>query len=131
MEQIQGTDGAAALCRPGPCAVLYGASWCQASLRLRDALAACPTLPVLWADVEACPAAAAQDGVQGIPTLVLRRDGTPIARRIGMQDVDEIIDWLADHGVAEPRTARRRGILERLGVAALLGIADAGVAQKI
>jgi len=131
MEQIQGTDGAAALFRPGPCAVLYGASWCQAALRLRDALAAHPALPVLWADVEACPAAAAQDGVHGIPTLVLHRDGTPIARRIGMQDVDEIIDWLADHGVAEPRTARRRGILERIGAAALLGIAGAGVARKI
>lgn len=63
MEQIQGIDGAAALCRPGSCAVLCGASWCQSSLRLRDALAAHPALPVLWADVEACPAAAAQNGV--------------------------------------------------------------------
>lgn len=130
MEEIRGIHGAATLWRPGPCPVLYGAAWCQSSLRLRDALARHPALPVVWADVEACPEAAAQDAVQGIPTLVLRLDGTPVARRIGMQDADEIIDWLADHGVAEPRTGRR-GILERVCAAALLGVAGAGAARRI
>lgn len=62
---------------------------------------------------------------------MLHRDGAPIVRRIGIQDSDENIDWLADHGVAEPRAAGRRRILERIGAAALLGIASAGVVRKI
>jgi hypothetical protein len=113
METIRGLPDAEDLRRPGPCAVLYGASWCQSSVRLRDALARHPDLPLVWADIDACRAAAAADGVHGIPTVVLRRDGMPEARRIGTNDPDEIIDWLADHGIAGPRTGRR-GLLERL-----------------
>jgi thioredoxin-like negative regulator of GroEL len=130
METIQGRPDAVDLGRLGPCAVLYGASWCQSSVRLRDALARHLDLPLVWADIDACRAAAAADGVYGIPTVVLRRDGAPEARRIGTNDPDEILDWLADNSIAEPR-AGRRGLLERRGVGAFLGLAGAAGVRRI
>jgi thioredoxin-like negative regulator of GroEL len=114
----------------GSCAVLYGASWCRSSVRLRDALARHPNLPLVWADVDACPTSAAADGVQGIPTVVLRRDGLPKARRIGTGDPDQIIDWLADHGLAEARTKRGR-FLELLVIGAVVCLIGAAGVRMI
>jgi thioredoxin-like negative regulator of GroEL len=114
----------------GPCAVLYGASWCQSSVRLRDALARHPHLPLVWADIDTCKTAAAADGIQGIPTVVLRRDGKAEARRIGTSDPDQIIDWLADHGLAETRTERRR-FLERLVIGAVVCLIGAAGVRMI
>jgi thioredoxin-like negative regulator of GroEL len=115
---------------PGSCAVLYGASWCQESVRLRDALARHPNLPLVWADVDASQASAAADGVQGIPTVVLRRDGLSKARRIGTGDPDQIIDWLADHGLVEART-ERRSFLGRLVVGAVVCLIGAAGVRMI
>lgn len=130
MHMIQPIKSPRTLCPPSPQAILYGASWCPTSLRLRESLARHPALPVVWADIDACPQAAKQDAIQGIPTLVLRRNGAPTAKLIGMRDIQEIIDWLIDHGLIESQTQRRR-FLEWLSVACLLGSIYIIVSRKI
>ena len=45
-------------------------------------------------DVDAEPALAARYGVRSIPTLMVLRDGEPIAAQAGVIDVDQLVDAL-------------------------------------
>jgi thioredoxin 2 len=46
-------------------------------------------------DTDAAPATAARFGIQSIPTLILFRDGAPVARHSGALGAGELTSWLA------------------------------------
>lgn len=48
-------------------------------------------------NVDEAPAIAARYGVQGIPLLVLLRDGTEVDRLVGAVPADRMRAWLAPH----------------------------------
>jgi thioredoxin 2 len=51
-------------------------------------------LKVVKVNVDEAPGVSARFGVQGIPTLLLLRDGTPIARQVGALPSDELLAWV-------------------------------------
>ncbi len=54
------------------------------------------TLRVVKVNVDEAPAVSERLGVQGIPTMVLFRDGQEIARQVGAQPGDAIQRWVDD-----------------------------------
>ena len=52
------------------------------------------TLRVVKVNVDESPAVSARLGVQGIPTMVLYRDGEEIARQVGALPGDQIRKWV-------------------------------------
>ena len=59
-------------------------------------------LKTVKVNVDEAPAVAAQLGVQGIPTLVLWRDGQEIARQVGPLPAAQLERWVADR--IDPRS---------------------------
>lgn len=51
-------------------------------------------LKVVKVDVERAPAVSARFGVQGIPTLLVLRDGEPVARQVGALPPDRLVEWV-------------------------------------
>ncbi len=58
-------------------------------------------LKVVKVNVDDAPSVSARFGVQGIPTLVILRDGRPIARQVGAMPADRLVGW-ARRTVDEP-----------------------------
>ena len=51
-------------------------------------------LKVIKVNVDDAPGVSARFGVQGIPTLLLLRDGEPIARQVGALPADQLLAWV-------------------------------------
>lgn len=51
-------------------------------------------LKVVKVDVDQAPDVSARFGVQGIPTLLVLRDGTPVARQVGALPPDRLVEWV-------------------------------------
>ncbi|MEO9224253.1 MAG: thioredoxin [Acidimicrobiales bacterium] len=51
-------------------------------------------LKVVKVNVDEAPAVSARFGVQGIPTLLVLRDGQPVAEHVGALPAEELIEWL-------------------------------------
>jgi thioredoxin 2 len=51
-------------------------------------------LKVIKVNVDDAPGVSARFGVQGIPTLLLLRDGEPIARQVGALPADQLVAWV-------------------------------------
>ena len=56
-------------------------------------------LKVVMVNVDEAPGVSARFGVQGIPTLLVLRDGEPIARQVGALPADRLVAWV--RGVIE------------------------------
>lgn len=86
------------LAGPQPVLVLFDAGWRGTAPAAHEGLAALaqeePALAVVRVDVDALPAVPARYGVQGVPTLVLFRDGQIVSSRIGETRGPEIALWL-------------------------------------
>lgn len=54
-------------------------------------------LKVVKVDVDQAPGISARFRVQGIPALLLLRDGQPIARQVGAVPVNRLLDWVQEH----------------------------------
>lgn len=52
------------------------------------------TPPVVRVDVEAAPALAARYGVRAMPTLMLLRDGQPVASVVGLQSYAQMKNFI-------------------------------------
>lgn len=62
-------------------------------------------LKVVKLNVDEAPAVAGRYGVQGIPLLVLIRDGAEVARQVGAVPLPQLQAWLAPHlGAPAERT---------------------------
>ena len=78
----------------GPCRVVEpGVEWAAGSLAGR--------LKVVKVNVDEAPRTAERLGVQGIPTLVLLRDGREVARQVGAVPPPALLRW-AEEAIAEP-----------------------------
>ena len=51
-------------------------------------------LKVIKVNVDDAPGVSARFGVQGIPTLLVLRDGEPIARQVGALPADQLVAWV-------------------------------------
>ena len=50
-------------------------------------------LKIVKVNVDVAPSISARFGVQGIPTLLILRDGSPIARHVGALSADRLLEW--------------------------------------
>lgn len=51
-------------------------------------------LKVVKVNVDEAPGVSARFGVQGIPTLLVLRDGEPVARQVGALATDRLVAWV-------------------------------------
>jgi thioredoxin 2 len=51
-------------------------------------------LKVVKVNVDEAPGVSARFGVQGIPTLLVLRDGAPVARQVGALPPEQLLGWL-------------------------------------
>lgn len=51
-------------------------------------------LKVVKVNVDEAPGVSARFGVQGIPTLLVLRDGEPVARQVGALPADRLVAWV-------------------------------------
>lgn len=51
-------------------------------------------LKVVKVNVDEAPGISARFGVQGIPTLLILRDGQPVARQVGALPADRLVAWV-------------------------------------
>jgi thioredoxin 1 len=87
-----------ALQAPGTLLVKFTAPWCAPCKAIEPHLARLEqqpdTPPLLRVDVEAAPDLAARYGVRAMPTLMLLRDGEPLATVVGLQSYAQLEQFL-------------------------------------
>jgi thioredoxin 1 len=85
----------------GPVLVDFSAGWCspcQALAPVLDAVAAdqAGRLDVVKLDVDANPETATRYAIRGLPTLLLFRDGAPVASHVGLIPKARLKAWIED-----------------------------------
>jgi thioredoxin 1 len=83
----------------GPVLVDFSAGWCgpcQALAPILDAVAAdeAERLTVVKLDVDANPATATRYAIRGLPTLLLFKDGEPVASQVGLLPKGRLKAWI-------------------------------------
>ena len=88
----------AAAGRPGLTVIDFWARWCgpcrAMAPQFERAAALRPQHRFAKVDVDAEPALAAAYGIRSIPTLMVLRDGTPIAAQAGVVGADQLVQAL-------------------------------------
>jgi thioredoxin 2 len=94
--------------RPGLTIIDFWASWCgpcrAMAPQFERAASLRPQYQFAKIDVDAEPGLAARYGIRSIPTLMVLRDGEPIAAQAGLVGADQLVealDRLANPGVED------------------------------
>lgn len=102
--EVDATDGSFAVVVDTKMAVLVDlwAPWCGPCRAVSPAVEdigrrLAGRLKTVKVNVDEAPAVARRLGVQGIPTLVVWRDGREVARQVGALPAAQLQRWVADH----------------------------------
>ena len=76
----------------------FWATWCGPCRMVAPGVERAATelagqLKVVKVNVDEAPGVSARFGVQGIPTLLVLRDGEPVARQVGALPPDQLLAW--------------------------------------
>lgn len=93
------TDFAAAIDTRALVVVDLWAPWCGPCRTIAPGVARAAEelagrLKVVKVNVDVAPGVSAQFGVQGIPTLLILRDGRAVARQVGALPADRLLTWV-------------------------------------
>jgi thioredoxin 1 len=87
-----------------PVLIDFWASWCPPCKMMEPALSELAgelgaIIRVAKLNVDQNPKAAAQSEIQGVPTLIIFKDGRGVLKRVGAQSKKQIYDLLAESGL--------------------------------
>jgi thioredoxin 1 len=107
VKEISGRDFESALASHDPVLVDFSASWCgpcKAMAPVLESFAARrPDLSVVKLDIDEAPSIASRYSVRSVPTLMLFKDGKPVASQAGMVGEAQLARFVDDR---MPRTER-------------------------
>ena len=110
IEQLTEESFAEAVNRPGLTVIDFWADWCGPCRAMAPQFEQAASLrPQYWfakVDVDAEPVLASRYGIRSIPTLMVLRDGEPIAAQAGVVGAEQLVEALDRLG--EPATMVER-----------------------